>query len=180
MTTERRSTEGRRILDFYSGRGRDDRGRTLLDILGWTDTRLEEVHDYIQWLFPLRERSGANPDAPVLDEETIAQFRTDPSLKATLHRSFLRMLAFYGLETGQDGVARAASFEGKSHNWLRPGNHNHLRLTRMLRSLSVLGLEEDALSLLSCLRSIYEAEATTRRSRITPQTFHFWTEAVEK
>jgi hypothetical protein len=179
MTRQERSEEGTRILEFYSGRGRDDRGRTLAEILGSSDARLEEIHDYIQWLFPLPERSGANPEAPVLDGGTIAEFRADPALRATLHRAFLRMLEFYGLETSPDGVGRAASFEEKSRNWLRPGNHNHLRLTRILRSLTVLGLEQDALSLFRCLRSIYEADVSTRRSRITPQTFQFWSAAVE-
>lgn len=180
MTKQDRSEEGTRILEFYSGRGRDDRGRTLAEILGWSDAGLEEIHDYIQWLFPLPERSGANPEAPVLDAGTIAEFRADSALRAAIHRAFLRMLAFYGLETSQDGVARAASYEEKSCNWLRPGNHNHLRLTRILRSLTVLGLEQDALSLFDCLRSIYEADVSTKQSRISPRTFQFWSKAVEK
>ena len=61
-------------MRFFAG-GADDDGRTFDEILGWDDARLEMVHDYIQWIFPLPERSGANPWAPVLDAATIAAIR---------------------------------------------------------------------------------------------------------
>jgi len=66
--------DGRRIVAFYEGSGRDDRGRSLDDLLGFGDAALECTHDFIQWLFPLRERSGANPAAPRLDDATVAAF----------------------------------------------------------------------------------------------------------
>ena len=43
------------ILSFYGGETTDHRGRYLRDIQQWWDDRLEETHDYIQWLFPLAE-----------------------------------------------------------------------------------------------------------------------------
>ena len=48
------------LVAFYRDGARDDEGRTLAEILAWDDDRLEEIHDFIQWLFPLPERSGAN------------------------------------------------------------------------------------------------------------------------
>ena len=52
------------ILRFYGSGGTDHAGRTLEEILAWDDRHLEEVHDYIQWLFPLEEPSRANPCTP--------------------------------------------------------------------------------------------------------------------
>jgi Opioid growth factor receptor (OGFr) conserved region len=180
MTAKDRSTDGRRLLDFYSGPGRDDGGRTLAEILAWDDMLLEQVHDYIQWVFPLPERSGANPEAPVLDAETITEFRAHPALQGKLRQALLRMLEFYGLEVGPEGIVRAGSFEKKAGAWLQTGNHNHLRLTRILRSLRVLGLEQDALSLFRCLSSVYEEEKAAGRPRISARTFEFWAAAVAK
>jgi hypothetical protein len=163
-----------RILAFYAGTAPDDRGRSLADVQSMTDEELERVHDYIQWLFPLRERSGANPWAPVLDEPTIAAFLERPELRDRLRQSFTRMLAFYGLSMTERGVQRNETFDARSKVWLSPGNHNHLRLTRMIRSLRTLGLEPEAQALFSCLQSIYEKNA----SRVTPTTFRFWKEAA--
>ena len=63
-----------RVLEFYRGHGRDHRGRLLADILGFDFYELEFHHDYIQWLFPLPEPSGANASAPLLTDEDIAAF----------------------------------------------------------------------------------------------------------
>lgn len=168
-------THDERLLAFYAGTGTDDRGRSLADVQAMTDDELERVHDYIQWLFPLRERSGANPRAPVLDASAIAAFRAQPELRDRLRRSFARMLAFYGLSADTEGrVQLGASFAARSRVWLSPGNHNHLRLTRMIRSLRTLGLESEAQALFSCLQEIYEQNA----SRITPTTFRFWNDAA--
>src|SRR6476661_4163152 len=84
------------LLGFYSGTGSDDRGRRLEDIWRFSHEELEDVHDYIQWLFPLAERSAFNPGAPVLDEATIQRFRTDETLRRNVERSLGVMLDFYG------------------------------------------------------------------------------------
>ena len=63
---------------YLAGRGRDDRGRTLDEVLAFSDADLERVHDYVQWLFPLPTRSLAQPGAPVLaaaDIEAIEPIR---------------------------------------------------------------------------------------------------------
>jgi hypothetical protein len=122
-------------------------------VLRFDDAALERVHDFIQWLFPLRERSGANPDAPRLDDAAITAFRVRPELRANLRRSLDRMLSFYGLTWAGDRIERSPAF-GARRQWLTPGNHNHLRLTRMLISLRALGLEAEAQALYRCLREI--------------------------
>jgi hypothetical protein len=164
----------REILDFYCG-GQDDQGRTLDEILAWPDMELEAVHDFIQWLFPLPERSGANPSAPVLDRETITAFLASEELQNRLRQSFLRMLRFYGLEFHSEKIELAKNFAVRSSNWLTPGNHNHLRLTRILRSLHLLGLESEAQALFCVLSQLYESHP----GRITFRTYEFWKNAGE-
>ena len=169
--------DGDKLTRFFGG-GADDEGRTFDEIVGLDDARLEMVHDYIQWLFPLPERSGANPWAPVLDAETIATIRRDAAMQGRLRAGFLRMLAFYGF-AGEDGrVVEGPRFAAAARNWLRAGNHNHLRLTRMLRSLRVLGLEQEAAALWEALRRLYERENAVGRRTISPETFAFWQQAA--
>lgn len=173
------SSEGRRIVAFYEGAAPDDRGRRLDEILQFDDDRLEDIHDFIQWLFPLPDRSGANPSAPTLDDAAIQAFRTRPELRAALRRSLDRMVAFYGLEWSGERIVKSPSFAQRSNNWLHAGNHNHLRLTRMLRSLYLLGEAHAAQALLDLLVEIYDEERRKGSNRISARTFNFWQSALK-
>ncbi len=168
-------TAGSRLIAFYRVGARDDEGRTLDEILAWPDDELEAVHDFIQWLFPLPEQSSANPWAPVLDEKTIALFRATEEMRERLRNAFLRMLRFYGLTWTEVRVIRAVNFNDRAENWLWPGNHNHLRLTRMLRSMKLLGLQAESAALFDALEEI----STSFPGRITSRTITFWHNAVK-
>jgi hypothetical protein len=171
-----------RIIAFYSG-GTDDRGRTLEHILAWPDEELEMVHDYIQWVFPTITRSGVNWRAPLVRDTTRAAFASQPALGDALRRSLDRMLAFYGLcrTVNADGVRIAidpARFAERAPEWLDPGNHNHLRLTRIMQSLAALGLLAEAQALQRCLLTeIYDGVG---KERITRETYAYWTDAVPR
>jgi len=69
------------------------------------------------------------------------------------------MLQFYGLELASGSrsveVVRAESFDERSAKWLSYGNHNFLRISRILRSLALLGLSRYARAFLKCLEAIY-------------------------
>ncbi len=166
------------LVAFYRDGSPDDEGRTLAEILAWDDDRLEAVHTFIQWLFPLAEPSGANPDAPILGTTTIITFRSSIAMQQRLRQAFDRMLRFYGfvLTQGANGMAieRAPNFAERARNWLSPGNHNHLRLTRMLRSTFLLGLEGESKALFHALNAVYREYP----DRIPARTHAFWSSAV--
>lgn len=110
------------VVDFLNGQGVDGRGRTLAQVLAFDDAALERHHDFIQWLFPLPEPSGAVPESPVLSPEDVAAIRSSEGAQAALAASSRRMLDFYrGNEI-----------------WRGPADHNHLRITRIIRSLRLL------------------------------------------
>lgn len=170
-----------RLIRFYAGDGADHRGRPLREIQQWPDDQLETVHDYIQWLFPLPEASGFNLAAPTLTENSILKFRNRPDLQQKLRDSFLRMMNFYGLEASsgeQIVVNPAAIFDSKSRIWLSPGNHNHLRITRILRCLTILGLESEAKAFFECLSEIYKGEQNKPIPAISDETMRYWRAAV--
>jgi hypothetical protein len=166
------------IVSFYLGTAPDAGGRIIGDVLAWDQARLESVHDYIQWLFPLPEASRFNPAAPRLLAVDIAAFHADPQLRAALIQSLEKMLRFYGLicdyEQGTPEVRRGAAFAASSPQWLERGNHNHLRISRILRSLTVLGCERHARAFYRCLESLYRDDSDS----IGADTFGHWTRAV--
>ena len=71
------------IIDFYLGKAPDGAGRCIEEIWKFGHERLERVHDYIQWLFPLPDKSPFNRDAPVLTPKTIRAFRERLAPSAT-------------------------------------------------------------------------------------------------
>lgn len=137
------------LLGFYAGTRPDDRGSLLREIHRWPDYKLEQTHDYIQWLFPLAERSGFSPEAADLGREDHSRVSVAARTPPQPADVFRRILAFYGMEireAGQFRVTRAVSFAERSGNWITTSNHNHLRITRILKSLRLLGLEAEAVA----------------------------------
>ncbi|KAG5274799.1 hypothetical protein AALO_G00140240 [Alosa alosa] len=103
-------------------------------------SRLERVHTFIQWLFPIRE-DGMNEEAYKLTKDEIKAFTEDETAKERLRRSYELMLDFYGIklvdhQTGD--VQRAENWKERYHN-LNKYIHNSLRITRILKCLGTLG-----------------------------------------
>ena len=147
------------IHAYLTGVGRDASDRTLDEILALPDRQLEHIHDYIQWLFPLPTRSMAQPHSPVLTAEEIAAIRADPAALANLARATERMLAFYR----------------QTDDWLVPSDHNHLRISRILQSLTILSGPEAARRFYTAIIARVEASG----ARIAPGNRRYWDAAVQ-
>ncbi len=165
------------LVAFYRGEAPDDHGRRLQEIWQWDDERLEDIHNYIQVLFPNREPSAFNPTAPLLDGAVIAAFRGDELLRFNLATSFDVILRFYGLEYRPETqeVVPTADFAHKAANWLHRYNHNYLRITRILKCLMALGLPDEARAFYRRLEQIYRKHPEA----IGAETLAYWSEAVE-
>ena len=158
-----------RLLDFFDGTGRDGAGRTHADILALSDEELQRHHDFVQWLFPNPKPSPVNPSAPVLTPEAARAIADSPARKARAIAGFDRMLAFYGFARDGDGVG---PHDGVRNHWLRPGDHNHLRITRILTFLGAIGEKKLAEAWLARLEDL-------PRETVSPATRDFWRSAVE-
>jgi hypothetical protein len=86
------------------------------------------------------------------------------------------MLAFYGLaierSAGEPRIGRSARWNERSATWLHPSNHNLLRLTRMIRSLALLGQSRLASALYRALKQECEG-------RVSAVTLEYWREATD-
>ncbi|KAJ8258916.1 hypothetical protein COCON_G00179280 [Conger conger] len=104
--------------------------------------RLEWVHSYIQWLFPLQE-SGMNYLANVLTKKEIEEFCEDEEAQKRLVISYELMLDFYGIrlvDKSSGKVERSEKWEERFEN-LNRNTHNSLRITRILKCLGELGFK---------------------------------------
>src|SRR5210317_1614973 len=116
------------IVSFLEGKTPDHRGSILAMLLQQTDHQAETTHDYIQWLFPLNEPSRSVNGVPVLTELEIDEIRQSSLAQANLAKSARWFLGF--LE--------------RNDHWITKYNHNHLRITRVIKSLRLLASDKAA------------------------------------
>ena len=169
-----------KLIDFYNGEP-NPKGRTLESIWEFDFLALENIHDYIQWLFPIIEPRYFTRDVPSLLTSDIRQFKNDKNLKRNLLISFLTMLNFYGLDGSVDDSRTFTVYKGENYEerrlcWQTGRNHNFLRITRILISLKLLGCEEISLAFYKCLMKLVEEDS----AGFNFTSLMYWKDAVKE
>jgi hypothetical protein len=135
-------------------------GYTWAAVVAWGDDDLEAIHDFIQWLFPTNQPSMFNPNAPLVSQQDIEAFRTDAELQRRLLAAEARMRQFYHL--------------GEPHPWwAEEGDHNLLRITRIIASLRLLAGRERAAAFLK------DALASAADRPDLARSIGYWQSAAE-
>lgn len=153
----------RDIIGFYEGSEKNQEGYKFKDILNFNDSQLEVGHTYIQWLFPLDEPSLAVPGSPILNKYQVEEFRNREDLQKKMVLAIDRMIDFYKFGYNVD------------KQWLTPRNHNYRRLTRILRSLKLMGLDKQVNRVYGALNHEYEYN----KNIIGETTKEFWDKAIQ-
>lgn len=158
VSNENQHMPNEALVNFLRGMGSDSHGRYHSDILKFSDKELEDTHDYIQWLFPLREPSDAVPGSPFLEnEDTVRVIREDEDIQENLVMALVRMHRFYE----------------NNDFWLRQGDHNHLRITRILKSISLLSSKENAVDFYDfIMRRVRDAQP------VTAESLEYWKKSI--
>src|ERR1039457_112939 len=179
------------LTDFYEEDGLDSENRSLRHILNMTDNELEGTHDCIQWLFPLREQSNFNADAPVLSDQDIEWFEQHGG---NFYDAFERFIGFCGLQWSQEEepdnkiawsnsrhcsyyinkLEYAPNFDERAKLVWASFNHNMLRITRVLKSAKTLGFDDLADAFYAKCKEIYEGT----KFKIPADTFGYWTKVI--
>lgn len=147
-----------RLLDFFSHPDKPNNlGFRFNDIFTWFDDQLESKHNYIQWFFPLHERSACFGDAPVLDIDDVVVF-SELWVARRMQRKVLdRMLKFYGIKYSWFNNPKYDLFAPSGYirvDWISEAggyDHNYLRISRILASLRIFGNKRAAKKLFNYL-----------------------------
>ena len=147
------------LVNFLNGTGPDHQGRYLRDIWDFDDEAIEQTHDFIQWMFPLTEKSMSAPGAPTLSANDIEANRASETAQANLERSAHWYVGFLQ----------------RNDHWIVPYNHNHLRITRVIKSLHLLvSVNESSLF----LKAVFEISGD-RLNVIRKDAVSFWNSALK-
>ena len=145
------------LMEFLDGSAPDNRGRYISEIYSLNDQEIEGTHDFIQWIFPLREASRAVFNAPVLSEDEVREIQGNQAAQKNLAKSAEWYLGFLK----------------RNKHWVAKYDHNHLRITRAIKSIRLLVGDREADSLRNeILETLGDA-----RSQIDPKAVSFWMDA---
>lgn len=147
------------FVKFFEGKVPDYKGRFLDEILDYSPTELESVHDYIQVIFPLKETSFFNPDACLITDDDIDKINNSSFAKAGAYRAIYTML-FYYMEQS---------------DWATHYNHNLLRITRMIKFIHLIFGTSNAKDILKCIM----LRCKQLNFQPNKKTLEFWNMAVE-
>ena len=142
------------LAKFLAGEQANQDGRFITDILSWPDSTLERQHDYIQWVFPTTRASDYNHECPVLNGSSILQIKSNSQAVKNFELAIDRMLEFYE----------------NTSAWLRHGDHNQRRISRILNSIALILGRDDAEDFYRTLITI----ANQQQSAISPETRRMW------
>jgi hypothetical protein len=126
--------------------------------------RLERDHSFIQWLFPNSFQSRFNVHATPLSLEEVETFKGSLEMLERYVFSYAMILGFLGIRlrskaTGEVGRSRQPDYKERFHKTFLTSFHNHMRVTRILCSLSELGFGSYATELCRFLKhEIYAPE----------------------
>lgn len=149
------------LIDFHHFDGTDHGGLSREDYLSFADDEMEKAHDWIQWAFPLPEPSRAQPQSPVAGSYFYSTIKVDPLAR-------MRMTAM---------TARYFRFlEATQSTWVVARDHNHLRITRVIRCLHLCGMDALARNFLDYV--LARARHPDGHLLIPSGTLVFWTEAI--
>lgn len=148
-----------RIASFFARTASDHKQRTLDCYWRQTDDWREQTHDYIQWAFPLPTESPHNPDAPILREIDARIIQDSLEARANFRRTIFMMEQFYQ----------------SRRYWLAEHDHNHQRITRILKSIRLIlpdsGEDVKFYSTITLM---------ARKSRINDKSLSMWADVVKK
>tara|TARA_B110000503_G_scaffold7746_1_gene10552 strand:- start:256 stop:741 length:486 start_codon:yes stop_codon:yes gene_type:complete len=116
------------LYNFLANKGPDFKDRYISEILNFSDKDIEEKHDFIQWVFPTDEPSSIASDVPIVDDEVIDLFQKNE-------------IAQTNLKNAKDLYL---SFLFRNSHWGKKYDHNHLRITRVIKCLRLLLGDKEA------------------------------------
>ena len=132
-------------------------GYTFGAVVEWEDDQLEYVHNWVQWCFPLPEASVYQPDSPTLSKRDIEIIKSNPVIQGRVEDMTWRVIDF---------------FDRKPHLWMVPYSHNHLRITRIIKSLNLIASPKFAARFYHFIMWRYASSSNMKT--INPESLRIW------
>jgi len=163
------------IASFMLGETPDKLGRYIEQLLAHNHFWLEHDHKYIQVLFPIDEGTKFNSHAPLVTLADRELFAKNDSLRLAHLKALDLMLGFWGMKRQENEIISELPLSPKNHVWLKSNDHNQLRLTRVIRSLTLLGNRDIAARLCK-----FVVDAAVTSGTVSDKAINYWCNALNE
>jgi hypothetical protein len=144
-------------IDFYCNRATNIDGDSYQDLLKFSDYQLEDSHTAFGWLFPLTEATSLSSKHPVLTKSDVNRLLDDADAMHNFRDAYRAVIRYFN-----------------NPNWVY-GQHNHLRITRVIRCFRIFGMYWQADAVYKLAKKFYEKYPT----EIGTRTLEFWDRAIK-
>jgi len=164
-------------FQFYNGKIYVGKNKNYFkDIIKYNYEKLENEHDYIQWLFPNRVKSNYNNNSVTLQENEINVFKTNKEIKNKIIASIKLMLDFYGFHIKNDNILPHDKSDERFNNLIE-NTHNNLRISRILFFLGDLDMIYYQYRFLYAL--YYEIFITEKLEKLKSSFIQYWIHSIK-
>lgn len=125
-------------IQFLAGTGVDTECRSVVQYLDFGADDWERQHDIIQWAFPNHVESAYHPNSPVVEIGKVVAHRQLPQAQSNMAKLFFNYLSSLSIDLNDQ--QEFILTKGEPY-WLEPGNHNYLRITRVIIALRIFKLD---------------------------------------
>ena len=157
---------------FLAGLENDSKNRSIEEILAYTDEQLEQGHDYIQEVFPTKSLSMFHLIKPITDKD-LSSFYQNEQAKENVRTMYRRMLVFWKIDGDR---YKEWGSKAPERLWNKEGDHNHLRMTRVLKSLKLLHLDEEYEDFSKRIREMLQDPGVN----LSVRTRKIWLDSIKK
>jgi len=167
-----------KLEKFYDNKIPNGDGLYLKEMWDFNDWQIENTHHFIQWLFPISFKSNHCDDAPIVTAKEVEKLTRSEDFRHKLLKSLAMMENFWGFDVEHAStIAKPKSFRSfLNKEWFTPYNHNFIRISRVLQSLVLFGLDKEAQELLDYLENnVY----TNYKHIIGEENLEMWKMAVQ-
>lgn len=162
-----------RMLEFYGFSVIPDAGEATVD--QEIDHTMPNTNEGNDTLVDVKEEDKAKAEATINEFEVPAgETPSDQDASASEDTATLAARIFDRISKCR--VIRAENFERAAGNWAVRMDHNHLRITRIIRCLRVLGLQGQAEAFYKALKDVYNDPSYP----ISDRSMMFWERAARQ
>lgn len=109
--------------------GNFETNTTIDDILNYDNSKIEQCHYFIQWIFPTNRESKFNDKCPILSKDDINSIKNNPKVIDYLNKFKSKFFEYWGIEPLN--IQKISVLNG----------HNGLRLSRAIECLNMFDID---------------------------------------
>ncbi|WP_439294769.1 opioid growth factor receptor-related protein [Lonepinella sp. BR2882] len=128
------------VIEFYLDQRKSEMNFSFEQMLAIEPLAIELGYFWIPWFFPVLERSKWNKKMPLLSPDEIEFFKQNEQIQQRFLQAFDAIMAYFEIQRNGTELTITETLTQRSY-WLKNIGHQQKKISRIIRSLKLLGQE---------------------------------------